>query len=99
MRAYSNMPAAEFVDQLRDIAIGAKARPAVIDMIDSIDVSDKDAEIEKINEELTAMEDNRNDLKGCLEDLQSMLCDEEIDDAAIKKALTWIADALSRSGG
>jgi hypothetical protein len=36
MRAYSNMPTNEFVSQLRDIAIKANARPAVIDCIDAI---------------------------------------------------------------
>jgi hypothetical protein len=36
MRAYSNMSTNEFVSQLRDIAIKANARPAVIDCIDAI---------------------------------------------------------------
>lgn len=98
MRAYSNMPVGEFVQQLRDIAIGAKARPAVIDMLDSIDTSDKDAEIEKISAELTTMEENRNDLAGVLRDIETIFCDRELDAPTIKEALTLIADGISRSG-
>lgn len=33
MRAYSSMPTADFIAQLRDIAIRANARPLVIDQI------------------------------------------------------------------
>lgn len=98
MRAYSSMPIEEFVAQLRDIAIGAKARPAVIDALDSIDTSDKDAEIDKIDAELTAMEENRNDLAGALRDIETILLDRELDGPTIKEALKRIEDALSRSG-
>ena len=47
MRAYSNMPTHEFVAQIRDIAINAKASPLVIDQIDAIPDAYTDDEIEK----------------------------------------------------
>lgn len=51
MRAYFNMPTHEFVGQLRDIAIRANARTAVIDCIDAIiDAPSQDDIDEQINE-------------------------------------------------
>ena len=46
MRAWFNMPTEEFVFQLRDIAIKARARPQVIDAIDAIWFAPDDNEIQ-----------------------------------------------------
>lgn len=63
MRVYSSMPTSEFVEQLRDIAINAGARPQVIDAIDSIpDETSEDAieqRIEKAVEEAIGYESDR----------------------------------------
>ena len=47
MRAYSNMSTYDFVQQIRDIAINAKASPLVIDQIDAIVDPQTDEEIEE----------------------------------------------------
>ena len=47
MIAYFNMPTSEFVAQLRDIAINANARPAVIDCIDAISDGPTEKDIQK----------------------------------------------------
>lgn len=52
MRAYFNMPTSEFVGQLRDIAIRANARTAVIDCIDAIYYAPTEDEIEAEKEAL-----------------------------------------------
>lgn len=51
MRAYHSMPTSKFVDQLRDVAIKAGARAAVIYQIDSIaDAPSEDSIAEQIAE-------------------------------------------------
>jgi hypothetical protein len=47
MRAYSSMPAADFVYQLRTIAINAKAHPLVLDQIDALVPARTEDEIEE----------------------------------------------------
>jgi hypothetical protein len=57
MRAYFSMPTHEFVDQLRDIAIKANARPQVIDQLDAIVDAPSEEEIEEqINEAVAEAE-------------------------------------------
>ena len=51
MRAYFNMTTAEFVAQLRDIAIKAGAKALVIDQIDAIPEGSTQEEIEKAYDE------------------------------------------------
>lgn len=46
MRVYSSMPTADFVYQLRAIAINAKAHPLVLDQIDAIVNGPTDDEVE-----------------------------------------------------
>jgi len=47
MRAWFNTPTSEFVDQLRDVAIKANARPQIIDAIDNIVEGPTEDEIEE----------------------------------------------------
>ncbi len=46
MRAYFNMPIPDFVDQLRDIAIRAGARPQVLAMFDDLAMVQSPDEVE-----------------------------------------------------
>lgn len=47
MQAWFNMPTHQFVDQLRDIAVKAGARPAIIDCLDAIVNAETEEEIEE----------------------------------------------------
>jgi len=61
MRAYFSMPSREFIAQLRDVAIATKASPLFIGQIDQLgEVEGLKAELEKVGEELTAMEESRD---------------------------------------
>ena len=100
MRAYSNMPNEEFLYQLREAAIRAKAAPAVIDQIDSLgSVQDLESALEKVGGELSDMENDRDDLRGELNDLiQSAIDNLDHIPSALISSLRIAASALERHG-
>lgn len=84
MRAWFNMPTHEFVGQLRDIAIKAGARPAVIDCIDELaenDPKEVDSKIEQayLNGEMDKWDDCFEALKDGLESVEIGLTETQIE--------------------
>lgn len=68
MRAYANMPMTEFIAELRDAAIQAKAGSAVIDCIDRLnEIEDNSGEIEILEDEIDNLRSDIADLKEGLE--------------------------------
>lgn len=65
MRVYHSMPTSEFVDQLRDIAIKAGARPLIVCKIDELRAQDPD-EVERAT--LKRCEDEWDSALGAIED-------------------------------
>lgn len=98
MQVCFSTPIEDFLDDVRYRAAQSGATPAVIDKLDELlAMPNKDAEIEKLGEELSAMEGNRDDLAEALRDVEKIFCDRELDGPTIKEALTLIENALSRS--
>ena len=83
MRAYFKMPTNEFVAQLRDIAIKANARPAVIHCLDQLRDAPSEDEIEEriakaVEEEAEASyengkEDGLQDKANAVEDAEKQM--------------------------
>lgn len=86
MRAYSSMPASEFVYQLRTIAINAKAHPLVLDQIDAVIDSPTEDEIEAQIEEAVDEAEKR-----CFE--EGKLLGENNKDSAVEDAEAAMYDA------
>lgn len=98
MRAYSNMQTEDFVYQLRQIAIDAKASPLVIDQIDNLAAYNQD-EVDKECEAAfeKGEEAERDEWRGRLDDAIASVDDMDFDDpqrAALVKLLADI-DPLS----
>jgi hypothetical protein len=97
--ARSNMTAGELIDWLRYRAIDFGMPPQFIDAVDALDLSDKDAEIEKLGDDLTDLEKVRDDLYEELESLVNSL-DENLDPdkspPEIERTLGFARKALER---
>src|SRR5438093_410152 len=89
MIAYHNQPIHEFINQLRDIAINAKARASVIDQIETLhSIDGLEAELEKANSAKEEAEDDRDDLREELETLcNAVQRQSDIDPASMSEAL------------
>jgi hypothetical protein len=95
MRAYSNMPTSEFVAQIRDIAINAKASPLVIDQIDAIKNAPSEDEIDaRINEAVDEAEEKAFE-NGKLEGEDNK---EKAIEAACKELYKDICTAIDTKG-
>ena len=78
MRAYSNMTTAEFVAQLRDIAINAGARALVIDQIDALGEGSAEDEIAQLVSEAGEQAFKDGHAEGCKEmwdDIHTLMSD------------------------
>ena len=99
MTIHSNTTPAEFIGYLRDAAIRQNAKPQIIDAIDRLrENEDREAELEKVGNDLAEMEDDKNDL---YEELQALVrvIDENLDpdtSPAIENALKIANLALER---
>lgn len=100
MRAYSNMPADEFIEQLRDAAIRANASPAVIDNIDALQNCDElEEEREEIAGELTDMEKSRDACRQELADLlEALPISASKTESKLRDATLSAIDTLEREG-
>ena len=98
IRAYHNMPVADFIKDLRSAAIAGGMKTAFIDMIDQLDTSAYAEEIEKLGDELSQAEKDRDDL---LEELKTLCTaiDENLDSdvcPAVERALEFAQKAVER---
>ena len=111
MRVYLHATIQEFISDVREQACKAGAPPLLIDKLDDIldyeyDYNKNEAELEKVGDELAAMEENRNDLAEALGDLLNALpkniadlCEDYDTQVEIKKTILNAQNALKRSGG
>lgn len=90
MQAWFNMPTHQFVDQLRDIAIKAGARPAVIDCLDAIvdapsedEIKERVAEAEEESEKF-GFQNGKEDM---WQDCYNLVVDCNGDEATLDKVL------------
>jgi hypothetical protein len=94
----SNMTTGELIDWLRYRAIDFGMPPQFIDAVDALDVTDKDAAIERLGDELTDMEKLRDDLHTELIDIVKAL-DENLDpdqNPEVERALSFARKTLER---
>lgn len=89
MIAYHNQPIGDFINQLRDIADNAKARPSVIDQIEALHaIGDLEAELEEAQKAQGEAEDNRDDLREELEALcDAVQAQSDLDPTSMSEAL------------
>ena len=89
MNFHANTTQEDFVRWLRDAAIRGGMPTQFIDCVDALDTSDKDAEIEKVGEELEQAKGDASDLYQELSDLVSSYGKHDMNEQleAARKAL------------
>jgi len=98
MRVYSAMPSEEFIAQLRDVAIAAKAGPLFLDQIDQLRGVDEDSEeIEEINGELLATQNDRDEWKEQALELKEKLAETEAKLSDAEEEISELEAALEKT--